>query len=165
MTLSRADHQATPQGRVSLGVGWRWRYCSSSSVQWARPMHRSAAVMAAGKIPSNRPRHRRHRSCPRYGHDWNRARLYASRATISSDIRRKSPMVQVLQHRDRRPIATLYGSRRASRFWLTTVPHAPKLSRRMTPKQPGGPTATCRRPRHPLSPKALARGNNGRERK
>jgi hypothetical protein len=115
-TLSRADHQATPQGRVSLGVGWRWRCCSSSA-QWPRPMHRSAAVMAAGKITSNRHRnglrHRRHRSCPRYGHGWKRARSYASRATISSDIRCKSAMLRVLQHQDRRPVATLSGSRRA----------------------------------------------------
>jgi hypothetical protein len=164
ITLSRADHQATPQGRVSLGVGWRWRCCSSSA-QWPRPMHRSAAVMAAGKITSNRhrngPRHRRHRSCPRYGHGWKRARSYASRATISSDIRRKSPMVRVLQHQDRRSIAILSGSRRASSFWLTTVPHAPKSSRRTSPKRPGGPIATCRRPRHLLSPKAQAQGNDG----
>jgi hypothetical protein len=128
-------------------------------------MHRSAAVMAAGKITSNRhrhgPRHRRHRSCPRYGHGWKRARSYASRATISSDIRRKSAMLRVLQPQDRRPIATLSGSRRASRFWLTTVPHAPKSSRRTSPKRPGGPIATCRRPRHPLSPKAQAQGNDG----
>jgi hypothetical protein len=26
--LSRADHQAAPQGCVSLGAGWRWRCCS-----------------------------------------------------------------------------------------------------------------------------------------
>src|SRR5271165_7368696 len=89
------------------------------------------------------------------------ARSYASRATISSDIRRKSPMVRVLQHQDRRPIATLSGSRRASRFWLTTVPHAPKSSRWASPKRPGGPIATCRRPRHLLSPKAQAQGNDG----
>src|SRR5580704_11843410 len=105
--------------------------------------------------------HRRHRSCPRYGHGWKRARSSASRAAISSDIRRKSPMVRVLQHQDRRPIATLSGSRRASRFWLTTVPHAPKSSRRTSPKRPGGPIATCRRLRHPLSPKAQAQGNDG----
>jgi len=121
--------------------------------------------MAAGKITSNRhrngPRHRRHRSCPRYGHGWKRARSYASRATISSDIRRKSPMVRVLQHQDRRSIAILSGSRRASSFWLTTVPHAPKSSRRTSPKRPGGPIATCRRPRHLLSPKAQAQGNDG----
>ncbi len=121
--------------------------------------------MAAGKITSNRhrngPRHRRHRSCPRYGHGWKRARSYASRATISSDIRRKSPMVRVLQHQDRRPIAILSGSRRASKFWLTTVPHAPKSSRRTNPKKPDGPIATCRRPRHLLSPKAQAQGNDG----
>ena len=164
ITLSRPEHQATPQGCVSLGVGWRWRCCCSSA-QWPRPMHRSAAVIAAGKITSNRhrngPRHRRHRSCPRYGHAWKKARSYASRATISSDIRRKSPMVRVLQHQDRRPIATLSGSRPASRFWLTTVPHAPKSSRRTSPKRPGGPIATCRRPRHLLSPKAQARGNDG----
>jgi len=153
-----------PQGRVSLGVGWRWRCCSSSA-QWPRLMHRSAALMAAGKITSNRhrnsPRHRRHRSCPRYGHGWRRARSYASRATISSDIRRKSPMVRVLQHQDSRPIATLSESRRASRFWLTTVPRAPKSSRRTGPKRPGGPIATCRRPRRLLSPKAQAQGNDG----
>jgi hypothetical protein len=128
-------------------------------------MHRSAAAIAAGKITSNRhgnnPRHRRHRSCPRYGHGWKRARSSASRATISSDIRRKSPMVRVLQHQDRRPIATLSGSRRASSFWLTTVPHALKSSRRASPKRPGGPIATCRRPRHLLSPKAQAQGNDG----
>ena len=52
-------------------------------------------------------------------------------------------------------------SRRASRFWLTTVPHAPKSSRRASPKRPGGPIATCRRPRHLLSPKAQAQGNDG----
>jgi len=128
-------------------------------------MHRSAAAIAAGKITSNRhgnnPRHRRHRSCPRYGHGWKRARSSASRATISSDIRRKSPMVRVLQHQDRRPIATLSGSRRASRFWLTTVPHALKSSRRTSPKRPGGPIATCRRPHRLLSPKAQAQGNEG----
>jgi len=121
--------------------------------------------MAAGKITSNRhrnsPRHRRHRSCPRYGHGWKRGRSYASRATISSGIRRKSPMVRVLQHQDRHPIATLSGSRRASRFWLTTVPHALKSSPRASPKRPGGPIATCRRPRHLLSPKAQAQGNDG----
>ena len=69
--------------------------------------------------------------------------------------------VRVLQHQDRRPIATLSGSRRASSFWLTTVPHAPKSSRRTSSKRPGGPIATCRRPRHLLSPKAQAHGNDG----
>src|ERR1700720_3333804 len=39
---------------------------------------------------------------PRYGHGWKRARSYASRATISSDIRRKSAMLRVLQPQDRR---------------------------------------------------------------
>src|ERR1700720_2539563 len=91
---------------------------------------------------------------------WPRC-SYASRATISSDIRRKSPMVRVLQHQDRRSIAILSGSRRASSFWLTTVPHAPKSSRRTSPKRPGGPIATCRRPRHLLSPKAQAQGDDG----
>ena len=46
-------------------------------------------------------------------------------------------------------------------FWLTTVPHAPKSSRRTNPKKPDGPIATCRRPRHLLSPKAQAQGNDG----
>jgi hypothetical protein len=89
-----------------------------------------------------------------------RAHMQVARP-ISSDIRRKSPMVRVLQHQDRRSIAILSGSRRASSFWLTTVPHAPKSSRQTSPKRPGGPIATCRRPRHLLSPKAQAQGNDG----
>ena len=48
----------------------------------------------------------------------------------------------------------------SSRFWLTTVPHAPKSSRRTRPKKLGGPTVTCRRPRRLLSPKAQAHGND-----
>jgi hypothetical protein len=68
-------------------------------------------------------------------------------------------MVQVLRHQDRRPIVTPSGSRRASRFWLTTVPHVPTSSRQTSPKRPGGLIATCRRPRQPLSPKAQAQEN------
>jgi len=71
-------------------------------------------------------------------------------------------MVQVLQQQDRRPTATLSASERASRSWITTVLHAPKSSRRTSPKRLGGPIATCRRPRHLLSPKAPAQGNDAR---
>src|SRR5271157_5549774 len=69
-------------------------------------------------------------------------------------------MVQVLQQQDRRPTATLSASERASRSWITTVLHAPKSSRRTSPKRLGGPIATGRRPRHFLSPKAPAQGND-----
>ena len=79
---------------------------------------------------------------------------------ISSDIRGKSPMVRVLQQRDRRPTAILSASERASRSWITTVLHAPKSSRRTSPRRLGGPIATCRRTRHLLSPKAAAQGND-----
>src|SRR5271166_3389372 len=88
------------------------------------------------------------------------ARSYASRAMISSDIRGKSPMVRVLQQRDRHPTATLSASEQASRSWITTVLHAPKSSRRTSPKRLGGPIATCRRPHHLPSPKAPAQGND-----
>src|SRR5258708_922382 len=80
---------------------------------------------------------------------------------IPRDSSGKSRMVvQVLQERDRYPTAIPSGSRRAFRSWITTVLHALKLSRRTSPKSPGGPIATCLRPRHLLSPKAPARGNN-----
>ena len=151
-------------GHVSLGVGWRWRCCSSSA-QWPRPMHRSAAVMAAGKITSNRhrndPRHRRHRSCPRYGHGWKRARSYASRATISSDIRRKSPMVRVLQHQDRRPIATLSGSRLASRILAHDGPSRTQIVTTDESKETWWTNSYLPSTPHLLSPKAQAQGNDG----
>ena len=69
-------------------------------------------------------------------------------------------MVPVLQQRDRRPTATLFASERASRSWITTVLHAPKSSRRTSPKRLGAPIAICRRPHHLLSPKAQAREND-----
>ena len=121
--------------------------------------------MPARKKTSNRHRNRpRHpwtcRTCQRSGHGWKMARLYASRAMISSDIRRKPRMVQVVRQRDKHPSATLSGSGRASRFWLGTVRRAPKSLRPTSPRRLGGPTATCRRPRHLLSPKALVPGND-----
>jgi hypothetical protein len=131
-------------------------------VQRSRPMHSSAAGMAAGKRTSNRhrknPRHRRHnRPCPRYGPGWKMVRSFASRAMISSDIRLAIVRVQQ-QQRDRRPTAIPSRSGRAFRFWITTVRHAPKLSRRTNPRRPGGLIATCLRPRHLLSPGAPAQG-------
>ena len=108
------------------------------------------------------PRRRSHyRLGLRYGPGWRVVRSFASRAMISSDIRRKSPIVRVpQQQRDRRPTATPSRSRRAFRFWITTVRRAPKLSRRTSPKRPGGPIATCLRPRRLPSPKAPAQGND-----
>jgi hypothetical protein len=154
-----------PHGRVSLGVGWCW-CCCYSSAQSPRPMHRSEAGMAAGRKTSNRRRNsplhrRRRRPCQRSGHGWKMVRSYASRAMISSNIRRRSSMAaRVLRQRDKGPTATLSGSRRASRFWLTTVRHAPKSSQQTSPRRLGGPTATCRRPLHLLSLKALLPGND-----
>jgi hypothetical protein len=126
--------------------------------------------MVAGKRINNRhrngrrnsPRHRRRcRPCRSHRHGWTLARSCASRATISSDIRRKSPMVRVLQQRERRRTAVPSGSRPASRSWTVTVLHAPKSLRRTSPNRPAGPTPTCHRPRHPPSPKAPAQGNDG----
>jgi len=118
------------------------------------------AGMAAGKVTSNRhrknPRCRR-RTCPRYGPGWKMVRSFASRAMISSDIRLAIVRVQQ-QQRDRRPTAIPSRSGRAFRFWITTVRHAPKLSRRTNPRRPGGLIATCLRPRHLLSPGAPAQG-------
>ena len=98
-------------------------------------------------LTSNRhrksPRCRR-RTCPRYGPGWKMVRSFASHAMISSDIRRKSPIVPVLQQRDRHPTAIPSISRLAFRSWVTTVLHALKLSRRTSSKRPGGPIATCR---------------------
>jgi hypothetical protein len=67
---------------------------------------------------------------------------------------------QIANAADRRPTATPSRSRRAFRFWITTVHRAPKLSRRTSPKRPGGPIATCLRPRHLLSPKAPVQGSD-----
>jgi hypothetical protein len=171
---SRREAQTTRQRRSrapSLAHAGEWRYCSSA--QWHRPMRRSAAVMVAGKRTSKRrrnghhnsPRHRRHRRlCRSHGHGWTLARSCASRATLSSDIRRKSPMVRVLQQRERRPTVVPSRSRSASRSWTVTVLHAPKSLRRMSPNRPAGPIP-CHRPRHPLSPKVPAQGNDGDRRR
>jgi hypothetical protein len=128
-------------------------------------MRRAAAVVAAGNKTSNRhrnsPRHRwRRPPCQKFGHGWKTARSYASRAMISPDISSKSPTVRVIRHRDKRPTATPSGSRQASKSWLATVRHAPKSSRPTSRRRLGGPIAICHRPRHLLSPKAPARGND-----
>src|SRR6266446_2524984 len=155
-----AHHQAMPHGRVLLGAG-----------SMALLLLLVATASAHAQLGGGHGRRQRDQQqtpqtsqapkpLPARPEIWPRLEGGALICKSRDDLVRYQTQIansaSATTQRDRRPTAIPSRSRRAFRFWITTVRRAPKLSRRTSPKRPGGPIATCHRPRRLLSPKAPA---------